>query len=74
MTRMFIDAHPSVRCDARVKLKDKTYAACGRRQSQTCCKVCTQHRKMFRDGKVVVDFATGLPMLTIIDRQKRGDR
>ncbi len=67
----FIDAHQSVRCEAQIQLKDKSYAQCGRRQSQQFCTVCTQHRKMYREGKLLIKFVTNSPMTSIIDRLKR---
>lgn len=63
----FTDAPMAIRCRAQIKpLTDGTTAQCGRGIDQAKCKVCKQHRSMFRQGKQLIDFTTGAVMISII--------
>lgn len=67
MSRTFVDAPDAVRCRAQIKpLSDGTTARCGRHIDQPHCAVCKQHRRMFREGKSLIDHVTGQPLTSVI--------
>lgn len=69
MKRTFIDAPDAIRCRAQIRpLKDGTTARCGKTIDQPHCAVCRQHRKMFRDGKPLIDHVTGSALTSVIVR------
>jgi hypothetical protein len=67
--RLYMAPTDDQRCEAQVyPLSDKSTARCMKRIDQQHCRVCRQHRKMFRDGKPLVNHVTGQPMDSIIRR------
>lgn len=48
--RRFLDAHPSVRCQWTITLRDKSTAQCGR-STRSGHTYCAQHERMDDAGK-----------------------
>lgn len=71
MRRAFVDAPPYFRCSAAVRLKDGTYAQCGRwmnegtrQRTGTIAGMCTQHFEMAIADRPVRKFLAGYPLIS----------
>lgn len=68
MKREFRDAPAWARCGAAVRLRDGSFAQCGKWRNEEFARnprgtsLCTQHMKMYCDGKGVRLFREGYPL------------
>lgn len=68
MPRVFRDAPPWGRCSAAIRMRDGSWAQCGRWRNEAFARnpqgttLCTQHIKMYCDGAGVHWFTEGYPL------------